>query len=51
MLKVPHALVITEIMWGSDASLDDTADSQWIELHNPGDEFPTVNEDAADRRG
>ena len=37
----PHAadsVVISEIMWGSDASLGgaDAAKSQWIELYNPG---------------
>ncbi|RKU21226.1 hypothetical protein C6500_07090 [Candidatus Poribacteria bacterium] len=37
----PHALIISEIMWGSDASLTDPADSQWIELYNPGGEYKT----------
>ena len=43
----PPALVISEIMWGSDASLDDPADSQWIELYNAGAEYKTVDNDAA----
>ena len=43
----PAALVISEIMWGSDASLDDPADSQWIELYNAGAEYKTVDNDAA----
>ena len=37
----PHALMITEIMWGSDASLDDPGKSQWIELYNAGAEYKT----------
>ena len=41
----PHALIISEIMWGSDASLTDPADSQWIELYNPGAEYKTQDED------
>ena len=43
----PPALVISEIMWGSDASLVDPADSQWIELYNAGAEYKTVDDDAA----
>ena len=43
----PAALVISEIMWGSDASLTDPTDSQWIELYNAGAEFTTANDDAA----
>ena len=43
----PPALVISEIMWGSDASLGDPADSQWIELYNAGAEYKTVDDDAA----
>ena len=41
----PHALVITEIMWGSDASLDDPGKSQWIELYNTGAEYKTQDGD------
>ena len=41
----PHALIITEIMWGSDASLDDPGKSQWIELYNAGAEYKTVDGD------
>ena len=37
----PHSLMITEIMWGSDASLDDPGKSQWIELYNAGAEYKT----------
>ena len=44
----PHALVISEVMWGSDASItDDHSKSQWIELYNAGDAYTTVAEDAA----
>ena len=43
----PPALVISEIMWGSDASLVDSTDSQWIELYNAGAEYKTVDNDAA----
>ena len=38
----PHALVISEVMWGSDASLDDGSKSQWIELYNAGAAYTTV---------
>ncbi|RKU19442.1 hypothetical protein C6500_10855 [Candidatus Poribacteria bacterium] len=45
----PHALIISEIMWGSDASLgppdNEPADSQWIELYNPGAEYKTQDGD------
>ena len=41
----PHALVITEIMWGIDKSLDDPTKSQWIELYNAGDEYKTQDGD------
>ena len=44
----PHALVISEVMWGSDASIvDDHSKSQWIELYNAGAVYTTVAEDAA----
>ena len=41
----PTALIISEIMWGSDASLADPADSQWIELYNPGGQYKTQDGD------
>ena len=41
----PHGLVITEVMWGSDASLDDPGKSQWIELYNEGAEYKTQDGD------
>ncbi len=41
----PQPLMITEIMWGSDASLDDPGKSQWIELYNPGDGYQTQDGD------
>ena len=41
----PHALMITEIMWGSDASLDDPGKSQWIELYNAGAGYQTQDGD------
>ena len=46
-------LVISEVMWGEDTSLNPSSKSQYIELYNPGgqyktiadkDETPTVNE-------
>ena len=44
----PHALVISEVMWGSDASIEnDHSKSQWIELYNAGAAYTTVKEDAA----
>ena len=46
-VESPHALVITEIMWGSDASLETPSNNQWIELYNAGDEYKTVDDDGA----
>ena len=44
----PMSLTITEIMWGSDASLTgDNSKSQWIELHNSGAGANTLDDDAA----
>ena len=44
----PMSLTITEIMWGSDASIEaDNSKSQWIELHNSGDGANTLDDDAA----
>ena len=44
----PMDLTITEIMWGTDASLvDDNTKSQWIELHNSGTGANTGENDAA----
>ena len=44
----PHPLVISEVMWGSDASIeDDHSKSQWIELYNAGAEYKTKEDDAA----
>ena len=44
----PMSLTITEIMWGSDASLEvDNSKSQWIELHNSGAGANTLDDDAA----
>ena len=37
----PHTLMVTEIMWGSDASLDDPGKSQWLELYNAGAGYQT----------
>ena len=42
----PHALVISEVMWGSDGSLNVPSKSQWIELYNAGAAYTTVQEDA-----
>ena len=41
----PHTLMITEIMWGSDASLDDPGKSQWLELYNAGAGYQTQDGD------
>ena len=41
----PQALVITEVMWGSDESLADVSNSQWIELYNAGAEYKTQDGD------
>ena len=44
----PMSLTITEIMWGSDASLEgDNTKSQWIELYNSGAGANTADDDAA----
>ena len=44
----PMSLTISEIMWGSDASLKaDNSKSQWIELRNSGDGANTLDDDAA----
>ena len=37
-------LVISEVMWGEDVSLDTSSNSQYIELYNPGGEYKTVND-------
>ena len=43
----PLDLTITEIMWGTDASLvDDNSKSQWIELLNSGAGANTADDDA-----
>ena len=41
VLMGPSGLVISEIMWGSDASLADSFESQWIEIMNPGSQVKT----------
>ena len=42
------SLTISEIMWGTDASItDDNTKSQWIELHNSGAGANTLDDDAA----
>ena len=41
----PHTLMITEIMWGSDSSLDDPGKSQWLELYNAGTGYQTQDGD------
>ena len=44
----PMSLTISEIMWGTDASItDDNTKSQWIELHNSGAGANTADDDAA----
>ena len=38
-----HAgLVISEVMWGEDASLNPSTSSQYIELYNPGGQYKTI---------
>ena len=40
-----HAgLVISEVMWGEDVSLDPSSNSQYIELYNPGADYVTVDD-------
>ena len=40
-----HAgLIISEVMWGEDVSLDPSSNSQYIELYNPGADYVTVND-------
>ena len=44
----PLSLTISEVMWGTDASLvDDNSKSQWIELLNSGAGANTADDDAA----
>ena len=44
----PMSLTISEIMWGSDASIEaDNSKSQWIELRNSGAGANTLDDDAA----
>ena len=44
----PMSLTISEIMWGTDASItNDNTKSQWIELHNSGAGANTLDDDAA----
>ena len=37
-------LVISEVMWGEDVSLDQSSNSQYIELYNPGGQYKTVDD-------
>ena len=40
-----HAgLVVSEVMWGEDVSLDPSSNSQYIELYNPGGQYKTVDD-------
>ena len=39
-----HPLVISEVMWGEDVSLDTSSNSQYIELYNPGAQYKTIND-------
>ncbi|RKU15996.1 hypothetical protein C6503_13260 [Candidatus Poribacteria bacterium] len=41
VLMGPSGLVISEIMWGTDASLTESFESQWIEIMNPGTQVKT----------
>ena len=42
-----HPLVVTEVMWGEDVSLDPSSNSQYIELYNAGAQYKTVADDVA----
>ena len=42
-----NKLIITEVMWGEDVSLNPSSNSQYIELYNPGDGFNTPDDDAS----
>ena len=44
-VEVGHGLVISEVMWGEDLSLDPSSKSQWIELYNAGAAYTTVGDD------
>ena len=37
-------LVISEVMWGEDVSLDTSSNSQYIELYNPGGQYKTIDD-------
>ena len=40
-----HAgLVISEVMWGEDVSLNPSTSSQYIELYNPGGQYKTIDD-------
>ena len=40
-----HAgLVVSEVMWGEDASLNPSTSSQYIELYNPGGQYKTIDD-------
>ena len=39
-----HPLVVSEVMWGEDTSLDTSSNSQYIELYNPGAQYKTVDD-------
>ena len=40
-----HAgLVISEVMWGEDVSLNPSSNSQYIELYNPGAAYTTIDD-------
>ena len=37
-------LVVSEVMWGEDTSLDPSSKSQYIELYNPGGQYKTIDD-------
>ena len=37
-------LVISEVMWGEDVSLNPSSNSQYIELYNPGAQYKTIDD-------
>ena len=44
-IQSQHAgLVVSEVMWGEDVSLETSSNSQYIELYNPGAQYKTVDD-------
>ena len=44
-VQSPHAgLIVSEVMWGEDVSLNPSSNSQYIELYNPGADYVTADD-------